>query len=98
MGDYPIKQSRSPVELTDQIFGPATKYVELQDEIYCQIMRQMTTNSSRLSVARGWQLLWLCSGLFPPGPKLIKHTQRYLESRPRDPLAAGCLQRLQDFS
>ncbi|XP_054889758.1 unconventional myosin-VIIa-like isoform X2 [Poeciliopsis prolifica] len=98
MGDYPIKQSRSPTELTDQIFGPATKHEELQDEIYCQIMRQMTTNSSRMSVDRGWQLMWMCTGLFPPGPRLRAHAQRFLESRPRDPLAAGCLQRFQDFS
>ncbi|XP_038134791.1 unconventional myosin-VIIa-like [Cyprinodon tularosa] len=98
MGDYPIKQSRSPIELTDQIFGPATKHEELRDEIYCQLMRQMTTNSSRMSLERGWQLMWLCSGLFPPSPKLKRHAQRFLESRPRDPLAAICLQRLQDFS
>ncbi|XP_012723887.2 unconventional myosin-VIIa [Fundulus heteroclitus] len=97
MGDYPIKQSRSPLELTDQIFGPATKYEELQDEIYCQIMRQMTTNSNRLSVDRGWQLMWMCSGLFPPSPKLRRHAQRFLESRPRDVLAAGCLQRMEIF-
>ncbi|XP_037537916.1 unconventional myosin-VIIa [Nematolebias whitei] len=94
MGDYPIKQARSAIELTDQIFGPAMQHEALQDEIYCQIMRQMTSNSSRLSIERGWQLIWLCSGLFPPSPNLKSHAEDFLESRPRDPLAAGCLQRL----
>ncbi|XP_069020490.1 unconventional myosin-VIIa-like [Embiotoca jacksoni] len=97
MGDYPIKQIRSPIELTDQIFGPATQHEALQNEIYCQIMRQMTSNNNRLSMERGWQLMWLCTGLFPPGQTLVKYTQRFLESRPRDPLSAGCLQRLQDI-
>uniref|UniRef100_A0A8C2WIU9 Myosin VIIBb n=1 Tax=Cyclopterus lumpus TaxID=8103 RepID=A0A8C2WIU9_CYCLU len=94
MGDYPIKHARSPLELTDQIFGPATQHEALQDEIYCQIMRQMTNNSSRLSMERGWQLMWLCLGLFSPSQNLMRHTQRFLESRPRDQLAPGCLQRL----
>ncbi|KAI3375240.1 hypothetical protein L3Q82_021746, partial [Scortum barcoo] len=97
MGDYPIKHARSPIELTDQIFGPATQHEALQDEIYCQIMRQMTTNSNRLSMERGWQLMWLCTGLFPPSHGLMRHAQRFLESRPRDQLAAGCLQRLQEM-
>ncbi|XP_031721181.1 unconventional myosin-VIIb-like isoform X1 [Anarrhichthys ocellatus] len=94
MGDYPIKHARSPLELTDQIFGPATQYEALQDEVYCQIMRQMTSNSSRLSMERGWQLMWLCLGLFPPSQNLTRHTKHFLESRPRDQLAPGCLQRL----
>ncbi|KAF7652775.1 hypothetical protein LDENG_00092420 [Lucifuga dentata] len=94
MGDYPIKHARSAVELTDQIFGPATQHEALKDEIYCQIMRQMTSNNNRLSMERGWQLMWLCSGLFPPSKNLRRHTQRFLESRHRDPLAAGCLQRM----
>uniref|UniRef100_A0A8D3ALB0 Myosin VIIBb n=1 Tax=Scophthalmus maximus TaxID=52904 RepID=A0A8D3ALB0_SCOMX len=91
MGDYPVKHVRSSVELTDQIFGPATQHEALKDEIYCQIMRQMTSNNNRLSIDRGWQLMWLCSGLFPPSHNLLRHTQCFLESRPRDPLAAVCL-------
>uniref|UniRef100_A0A674A1B6 Myosin VIIB n=1 Tax=Salmo trutta TaxID=8032 RepID=A0A674A1B6_SALTR len=95
MGDYPTKQIQSPVELTDQIFGPATKDEALRDEIYCQIMKQMTSNNNRFSLEQGWQLLWLCCGLFPPSQSLLKHTQRFLESRRREPLAPDCLQRLQ---
>uniref|UniRef100_A0AAQ5X725 Myosin VIIBb n=1 Tax=Amphiprion ocellaris TaxID=80972 RepID=A0AAQ5X725_AMPOC len=96
MGDYPIKQMRSPMELTDLIFGPATQHKELQDEIYCQIMKQMTSNNNRLSMERGWQLLWMCTGLFPPSDNLMGHAQRFVESRRRDLLAAGCLQRLKE--
>lgn len=95
MGDYPVKQVRTPIDLTNQIFGPATEHSELRDEIYCQIMKQMTNNSNGLSMERGWQLLWLCCGLFPPGQSLLRHVQRFLESRPREPLALGCQHRMQ---
>ncbi|XP_072219091.1 unconventional myosin-VIIb-like [Leuresthes tenuis] len=97
MGDYPIKHARSPIELTNQIFGPPTKHHDLQDEIYCQIMRQMTSNGNRLSLERGWQLIWLCTGLFPPSPNLRNHAQRFMESRPRETLSAECLQRMQEI-
>uniref|UniRef100_A0A3B5BAA6 Unconventional myosin-VIIa-like n=1 Tax=Stegastes partitus TaxID=144197 RepID=A0A3B5BAA6_9TELE len=95
MGDYPTKQMQSHLELTDQIFGSATQHEALQDEIYCQIMKQMTNNNNRFSMDQGWQLLWLCCGLFPPSQPLVKHTQRFLESRRRAPIASDCLQRLQ---
>ncbi|KTF75600.1 hypothetical protein cypCar_00021518 [Cyprinus carpio] len=48
-----------------------------------------------LSMERGWQLLWLCCGLFPPSQLLLRHAQRFLESRTREPLASTCLQRMQ---
>ncbi|XP_035276926.1 unconventional myosin-VIIb-like [Anguilla anguilla] len=95
MGDYPVKHVRGPLELTDQIFGPATQHEELRDEVYCQIMKQMTSNGNMLSLENGWQLMWLCCGLFRPSQVLLRHTQRFLESRPREPLASDCLQRLQ---
>ncbi|XP_063056384.1 unconventional myosin-VIIa [Engraulis encrasicolus] len=95
MGDYPTRQQQSPLELTDIIFGGATKHEELRDEIYCQIMKQMTSNNNRHSMEQGWQLLWLCCGLFPPSNILFKHAQRFLESRRKETLATECLQRLQ---
>ncbi|XP_058601232.1 unconventional myosin-VIIb [Onychostoma macrolepis] len=95
MGDYPVKHVRTPIDLTNQIFGPATAHVDLRDEIYCQIMKQMTNNGHGLSMERGWQLLWLCCGLFPPSQLLLRYAQRFLESRPREPLASACLQRMQ---
>ncbi|XP_028300925.1 unconventional myosin-VIIa [Gouania willdenowi] len=95
MGDYPTKQMQSSLELTDQIFGPATQNEALRDEIYCHIMKQMTNNDYRFSVEQGWQLLWLCCGLFPPTQALLKHAQKFLETRRRETLAFHCLQRLQ---
>lgn len=96
MGDYPTKQTQSPLDLTDQIFGPATQHEPLRDEIYCQIMKQMTNNNSRFSTEQGWQLLWLCCGLFAPSQSLLKHAQRFMETRSRETLASDCLQRLQN--
>ncbi|KAI5628300.1 unconventional myosin-VIIb-like isoform X1 [Silurus asotus] len=95
MGDYPTRQIQSPLELTDQIFEPATQNEALRDEIYCQIIKQMTSNNNRHSLDQGWQLLWMCCGLFSPSTSLLKHVQRFLDTRRREPLAADCLRRLQ---
>ncbi|XP_069891050.1 unconventional myosin-VIIa [Dipodomys merriami] len=95
MGDYPSKRTRSVNELTDQIFEGALKAEPLKDEAYVQILKQLTDNHIRYSEERGWELLWLCTGLFPPSNILLPHVQRFLQSRKHSPLAIDCLQRLQ---
>ncbi|XP_076969613.1 unconventional myosin-VIIa isoform X3 [Tamandua tetradactyla] len=95
MGDYPSKRTRSANELTDHIFEGALRAEPLKDEAYTQILKQLTDNHIRYSEERGWELLWLCTGLFPPSNILLPHVQRFLQSRKHCPLAIDCLQRLQ---
>lgn len=47
MGDYPSKRVRSVNELTDQIFEGSLKAEPLKDEVYVQILKQLTDNHIR---------------------------------------------------
>ncbi|XP_039109102.1 unconventional myosin-VIIb [Hyaena hyaena] len=95
MGDYPSRQAWTPVDLTDQIFSLALQESALRDEVYCQILKQLTHNIKRYSEERGWQLLWLCTGLFPPSRALLPHAQKFIDTRRRKLLAPDCSRRIQ---
>ena len=45
---------------------------ELRDEIFCQLIRQVTNNSKEESVVRGWHFLTLCTIGFPPSKNFNK--------------------------
>ncbi|OQV23320.1 Myosin-VIIa [Hypsibius exemplaris] len=95
MGDLPSKKSRVSNELTDQIFEKALKEDLLKDELYCQLMKQLTDNRSRIGEDRGWELLWLATGLFAPSENLLKECMQFLRSRQRHQIALDCVNRLQ---
>lgn len=94
MGDLPAPKPKISNEYTDQIFTAALKDNLLKDEVYCQIMRQLTFNRLSLSEERGWELMYLVTGLFVCSTLLLTELQKFLKSR-TNPIAEACLQRLQ---
>ncbi|KAG1715052.1 Myosin-VIIa [Nymphon striatum] len=94
MGDLPSRRTRTGNELTDQIFEGPLKHEILRDEIYCQIMKQLTDNRNRLNEERGWELMWIATGLFACSQNLLKELTLFLRSR-RHPIAIDSMHRLQ---
>ena len=92
-GDFPARKSDYVTELTDQIFRAAIDKIELRDELYCQLMKQLTRNM-KISEERTWELFWLCCGLFAPSPQLYPHVTKFLSTRSALPMATECAARL----
>ncbi|XP_018330659.1 myosin-VIIa-like [Agrilus planipennis] len=94
MGDLPAPKAKVSNEYTDEIFSGALRNDMLKDEIYCQIMKQLTYNRLSRSEEKGWELLYLATGLFICSTSLMIELQKFLKTRIH-PLAQPCLQRLQ---
>lgn len=52
---------------------------ELRDEIYVQIMKQLTDNPSRESTFKGWSLLCVVSIAFPPSKNFEEYVKSFCE-------------------
>ena len=66
----------------------------LRDEVYCQIMKQLTGNKNPQAVERGWELMWLATGLFPCSKNLVKDLALFQRTR-RNPISDDSINRLE---
>ncbi|KAI0789070.1 Rho GTPase activation protein [Irpex lacteus] len=73
---------------------------ELRDEIYCQVMKQLTNNPSTESVFKGWQLLCVLLVTFPPSKNFEPSLRSFINQATAqhegrvDIMAKYCLRRL----
>lgn len=56
----------------------------LVDEIYLQLMKQLTKNPKRDSSIRGWSLFAMCATSFPPSLALQKYVIMFLKAQVAD--------------
>eukprot|EP00057_Strongylocentrotus_purpuratus_P022213 XP_011676687.1 PREDICTED: unconventional myosin-XV isoform X1 [Strongylocentrotus purpuratus] len=109
MGDYPL---RSKVDSSHEmaiyecivfIIKNCLEHPELRDEIFCQVVKQITYNQSpkRQSVQQGWRFMLLLTTYFPCSDVLKPYLFQYLSEaashesqNPYSGLAGICIQNL----
>lgn len=62
---------------------------ELRDEIYCQLIKQTTNNPSPASDLKGWQLIAICAGAFPPSKDFEPYLLSYCDKHKDDKTLGG---------
>ena len=63
MGD---KSMAFPATLAQDILQKGLENPQLRDEIYVQIMKELSSNPTADSIAKGWQVMCMCVSTFPP--------------------------------
>jgi len=51
---------------------------DMRDEVFSQIIKQLTGNTRAESVAKGWQLMCMCVGTFPPSFDMEYYLLHYI--------------------
>jgi len=75
MGD---KQMPFPAMLAQDILRKGYEYKPIRDEIFLQIIKQLTNNPRPESVAKGWQVMCMCVGTFPPSYDFENYLLHYI--------------------
>lgn len=75
MGD---KQMPFPAMLAQDVLRKGCDTKTIRDEIYCQIIKQLSQNPRPESVAKGWQIMCMCVGTFPPSADFEYYLMHYI--------------------
>ncbi|XP_040214368.1 unconventional myosin-XV [Rana temporaria] len=101
MGDAPLK-GQSELDVVTAVLRICGEHEVLKDESYCQIIKQITDNSSTKtdSCQRGWRLLYILSAYHRCSEVLKPYLFKYLQDTCRSPglhfqgIAKACEQNL----
>ena len=72
------KQMNYPALLAQDLLKKGVAEKELRDEIYCQLIKHLSSNSRAESVAKGWQLMCMCVNVFPPTFDMELYLMHYI--------------------
>ena len=86
MGDLPLLKNQHEVDCVNTILMYCHKFEAVRDEVYCQTMKQTTTNKSavRDSCQKGWRLMSIVAAYFSCSELLRPFLFKYLESAAYD--------------
>jgi len=84
MEDLPSKKRSS--QIAYNIVKTGMNNESLQDELFCQLFKQITNNKSskQNSLRKGWELINICCNFIVPSPKLEPYIVKYLTSYGQD--------------
>ncbi|XP_049668944.1 myosin XVB [Accipiter gentilis] len=85
MGDQSKLKDQNEVECIYEILQLCKEKESLHDEVYCQVIKQVTHNPNQESVLRGWLLLSLLTGYFLPSNILMPYATKFLQLASSDP-------------
>ncbi|EGD81471.1 myosin-X [Salpingoeca rosetta] len=77
-------KENSVIQSTQSIVAYCLDRSELRDEVYCQLIRQVTNNPSPEQQLRGWQLLAICAACFSPSKRLYRYVMAFMMTHQAD--------------
>ncbi|XP_050403190.1 myosin-VIIa [Patella vulgata] len=94
MGDSVIPDNRTTVEVANEyIMEQVARNRYLREEIFCQIMKQLTNNPNKISCDKGWQLFYFVCGSTLPSYEMQQECIKFLRTS-KHYMAKHCLHRL----
>eukprot|EP00049_Salpingoeca_infusionum_P014556 m.275108 g.275108 ORF g.275108 m.275108 type:complete len:2303 (+) comp15693_c0_seq2:157-7065(+) len=81
MGDYMAK-GKTELDVVTTILETCRQHEVLRDEVYCQLMKQVTNNKSQRveSCSRGWRLIAIVTAFSKPSEKFEPYLRSFLQS------------------